>query len=167
MRALITWWSPALTLVASTLLIGTLVSACANEPEEPQIPDVAEVEVEPAEVKERPGGVEIELPEIRLENAFPLTDEDEGDLVIATGTVVGKPGASGFFLRTESNKVLFVESTTIPVRTGDAVSIIGPLRKATVAIFEGWEKDAFENQLEAEWELTDLWYIEAVSVSRL
>jgi hypothetical protein len=141
-------WSVLLLCTAATL------SACeGDEAEVDEVPEVAEVEVKPG------GGVE-------LEETFPLTPEDIGETIMATGVVVGNALPTGFFLRTEGSQVLFVEATQ-PVAEGDTVRVVGPLQTATAAVFEGWEVDAFEGEAEAEWKMLDLWYIDAATVSKV
>ncbi len=41
----------------------------------------------------------------------------------------------------------------------------GPLQVATTAVFDGWETDALENEIEAEWELLRTYYVEGSSVA--
>jgi hypothetical protein len=120
------------------------------------VPEVAEVKVDSG-----PSGVEV-----KLEEQFPLGPEDVGKIIYATGTVVGKVLPGGFFLKTEGNQVIFV-ATARPVNPplGDAVRVVGPLRASTAAVFEGWEADALEGKVEAQWKLVTTFFIEATAVT--
>jgi hypothetical protein len=141
-----------------------LLSACEDEAEIDEVPEVAEVEAEPGRVEVEPGRVNIDLPDVELEEeSLPFTDDDLGEMIMANGYVVGVPLANGFFLRTEGNHVIFVRSDQ-PMTGGGAVRVVGPLRKATHAVFDSWEADAFGTELEAEWKLVDIYYIDAVSI---
>jgi hypothetical protein len=46
------------------------------------------------------------------------------------------------------------------------VSVVGPLRKAEVAVFAGWKSEAFGGELTEDWELAELWFIEATSITK-
>ena len=119
---------------------------------EAPVPEVAEVRAE--------GG------EVRLEDALPLTNEDVGRIVVATGEVVGEPLPVGFFMVLPTMDVIFVE-TAEQVQPGERVRVMGALDKATAAVFNGWRVDALENHILEEWTITDLWFIEATSVARV
>jgi hypothetical protein len=141
-----------------------LLSACEDEAEIDEVPEVAEVEVEPGRVEVEPGRVVIDVPDVEFEEeSLPFSDDDLGEMIMANGYVVGVPLANGFFLRTEGNHVIFVKSTQ-PVAPGDGVRVVGPVRKTTHAIFDAWETEALGTELVAEWKLTDIYYIDAVSV---
>src|SRR5687768_14570515 len=133
------------------LLIARTLSGCEDDAEPQEVPEVAEV---------RTSGGQVELKE-----TFPLTPEDVGKLIYATGVVVGKPLPNGFFLRTEGSEVIFVESTqrdaTPILKVGDTVRVTGPLAMATAVMFDEWEEDALESEIEAEWKVQPLWYIRA------
>lgn len=65
-----------------------------------------------------------------LDAILPLGAEDVGTRTEVEGTVVGAPTAEGFFVRLESNEVLFVVSDE-PVGTGDHVrGLVGEIRSA-------------------------------------
>ncbi|HEV2076094.1 MAG TPA: hypothetical protein VGR10_07620 [Thermoleophilaceae bacterium] len=119
---------------------------------------MAEPAVQPA-----PAAVAVVPAEVQFERALPITAEDVGDLMLASGTVVGKPGPNGFFLRTAGDNVVFVQSA-VPVTAGQQVNVAGPLEAAEVALFDGWERDLLGN-LEADWDLLRLYYIRASSVA--
>jgi hypothetical protein len=113
--------------------------------------------------------VEVDEGEVRLEDKhLPLSSEDIGDVILATGTVVGTPLPNGFFLKTERSQVLFVEEPQpSEVKSGDTVRVTGPLAMAAVAAFEGWKADALEGEIEAEWQILPLWYVRAAQVHHL
>ena len=119
---------------------------------ETPVPEVAEVRAE--------GG------EVRLEDALPLTDDDIGRVIVATGEVVGTPLPVGFFMVLPTMDVIFVE-TAEQVQSGERVRVMGALDKATAAVFNGWRVDALENHILEEWTITDLWFIEATSITRV
>ena len=153
-----------LGLTLSVFLASVLVSACEPDPAEiDEVPEVAEVEVDPVAVTIGPEGTTV-VAEVRLEELFPLGTDDVGKVIMATGTVVGRVVPQGFFLRTEGSQVLFVRTTT-PVTPGAAVRVVGPLGMATVAVFEDWEVDALEGEIQAEWDIQHRWYVDASSVT--
>ena len=102
-----------------------------------------------AEIDEVP-----EVAEVRLEELYPLSPDDVGKVIMANGTVVGRAVPGGFFLRTEGAQVLFVR-TPVPVSPGSVVRVVGPLQQATVAVFDEWEEDALEGEVEAEWDIQE------------
>ncbi len=134
------------------LVVALALSGCDAEPREAEVrpPEVAEVETEAGEVE--------------FEQAYPLTADDVGDTILASGTVVGKPGPAGFFLRAEGNRILFIESTD-SVKAGQRVRAVGPLKTATAAAFQEWERETLGDDIEAEWELVRLYYVDANSVT--
>jgi hypothetical protein len=68
-----------------------------------------------------------------LDAILPLGAEDVGIRTEVQGTVVGEPTPEGFFVRLESDEVLFVASDE-PVRTGDHVrGLTGEIRSADPA----------------------------------
>lgn len=83
-----------------------------------------------------------------------------------TGWVTGVPLPGGFFLRTEDDRVIFVE-TDQPVTAGETVRVAGPLVATQTAVFEGWETDAFEAGFEAEWDVETIVYIDAFTVTSI
>ena len=103
---------------------------------------------------------------MRLEDALPLTDDDIGRVIVATGEVVGTPLPVGFFMVLPTMDVIFVE-TAEQVQSGERVRVMGALDKATAAVFNGWRVDALENHILEEWTITDLWFIEATSITRV
>jgi hypothetical protein len=157
MHALVTRRGASLARLLVLLLAAGGLAACSDEAEVDEVPEVAEVQVDTG-----PGGVV----EVKLEEEYPLGPEDVGKLIYATGTVVGKVLPAGFFLKTEANQVIFV-ATAQPLNPplGDALRVVGPLRASTVAIFEGWETDALEGEVQAEWQLVTTYFIEATAVT--
>lgn len=145
---------PGAALVWTFGLITAMgLSACDDEAEPDEVPEVGRLEVEPGEIE--------------LEEVFPLTPADTGQVVVATGTVVGRPLPNGFFMRTEGAQVLFVVSpAATPVNPGDTVRVAGPLHLATAAVFEGWERDALEGEIQAEWKVQPLYFVEAAAVEK-
>ena len=135
------------------LCIAGFLTACRGDPEE--VPEVAEVEVDRGEVNLQ-------------DKILPLSAEDIGDVILATGSVIGKPLPNGFFLKTERNQVLFVEhSEPSEVQEGDTVRVAGPLAMAVTTVFDGWKADAFEGEIEAEWKILPLWYLKAAQVQKM
>lgn len=130
-----------------------VLSACGGEDQRENVPPAAEIEL-------GQGGEE------KLEDATPLTDDDIGEVVVATGEVVGNPLPNGFFLRTGANEVVFVASEE-QVRSGEQVRTVGPLARVEAATFRGWRVDALEGTVQAEWDVLDTYYITATSVSKL
>lgn len=141
--------------VALALIAGAALGACTpDEPDEP--PEFGEVEP----VAGEPGA--------RIDDVtLPLTEEDIGDTMWASGTAVGRVVPGGFFLRTEGGRVIFVAAPDTAVTIGQTVRAIGPLRTATMAVFEEWERDALQGEIDAEWQLLRMYYIESDSVSVL
>ena len=149
------------TLRRATGFATSLLLLGACQPREVEVappPAVAEAPARPA-----PAAAVVAPVEVQFERALPITAEDVGDLLVARGTVVGKPGPNGFFLRTDRNRVVFVESTE-PVALGRQVRVVGPLQAAEVPVFDGWQRDLLGN-LEADWDLLRLYYIRASSVA--
>lgn len=146
------------TVVAVALIAAVGITACNTETETGQaefgeVPEVAEIEADPS-----PAG------ELELEEALPLTAEDIGDELLVTGTVTGTVIPEGFFVATEHGRVLFVESTQV-VTPGELVTVTGPVQSATVPVFEEWELQALQGEVEAEWDLLRTYYIEGRSVA--
>lgn len=135
------------------ILLATAVAATGcGEAEMEEVPETAEVEVEPMEG------------ETELEEETVLGMDDVGEIIMATGWVTGVPLESGFFLRTEDDRVIFVE-TEDDVTPGQVVRVVGPLVASRVMMFEEWEADAFEAGFEAEWNVETALYIDAASVT--
>lgn len=125
--------------------------------------------VEPAEVeaKIRPGEATVmtEAAEVEFEKAFPVTSEDIGDLMLVSGSVVGRPGSAEFFVRTEGNRVAFIQSNQA-VSLGQRVEVVGSAQAADVAVFEGWEHE-FLGDLEPGWNVLRIYYVRANAVAAL
>lgn len=135
------------------ILLATAVAVTGcGEAEMEEVPETAEVEVEPMEG------------ETELEEETVLGMDDVGEIIMATGWVTGVPLESGFFLRTEDDRVIFVE-TEDDVTPGQVVRVVGPLVASRVMMFEEWEADAFEAGFEAEWNVETALYIDAASVT--
>ena len=143
-------WTTALALMAVVGLVGCDTEG--GEAEIGEVPEVAEVDAEPTE-----GALE-------LEEALPLTEEDVGDMMLVTGTVTGTVIPAGFFVATEHGRVLFVE-TTEAVTPGEVVTVTGPLQSATTLVFEEWETQALQGEVEAEWDMLRTYYIDGGSVA--
>ena len=141
-----------LVMVFSLAAVVIVATGCSNEPEPNQVPEVGKVEIEDGEVK--------------LEEKFPLSPDDVGDVVMATGTVTGAPLPSGFFLLTEGNQVIFVESAA-QVAPADHVRVVGPLGVAAVGTFDGWKRDALTGLQVADWDVLETWMIRASSVTEI
>ena len=121
-----------------------------------------------AELEEVPETAEItsdeDVHELELDEETVLGADDIGSDIMATGWVSGAPLQNGFFLRTEDDRVIFVE-TDQSVAAGDQIRVLGPLVATQAPVFEGWEAEAFETGLEAEWDMETIAYIDAFSVS--
>ena len=124
--------------------------ACGPQQEDTQAV-VAEAAVEATE----PEGLE-------LAEAYPIDAEDLETVLLARGTVLGKPQLDGFFLGTEDDRVLFIKSAQ-PVTVGQQVQAVGPLRIADLAIFKAWERDLLGDTDATR--LIQLFYIDATSVT--
>lgn len=142
-------WALALTLIAAVGIAG-----CDTEGGEAEIGEVPEV----AEMEPEDDGME-------LEEALPLTAEDIGDRMLVTGTVIGTIIPDGFFVATEHGEVLFVEALEPNPVPGELVTVTGTLQAAEVPVFEEWETEAFENEIEAEWQMLRTYYLEGGSVA--
>ena len=104
------------SLLGGACLVGGLLGACGVPEEGP------EAVVHPPVAVTEPGGDEPRsLP--------PISAEDVGELVLASGIVVGNPGPEGFFLRTERGQVVLVRSPQ-PARVGQAVRATGVVHEA-------------------------------------
>lgn len=139
------------SMTTALLLTALATLGCEAEAERDELPEVAEVEVEPDEG------------ELELNEELVLAQDDVGETIMATGWVTGIPLGTGFFLRTEGNRVIFVESTET-VSTGAAVRVTGPLMLAEALVLDEWEADAFERGFEAEWEVETTLFIDADTV---
>jgi hypothetical protein len=119
--------------VAIVLLLAWLIIETAG----PRGRNAAVTEHGPARGEElRPGAVPTQpgLERVAdLRAILPLGPEDVGTRTEIEGTVVGAPAAEGFFVRLESDEVLFVVSDE-SVRTGDHVrGLVGVIRRAEPA----------------------------------
>lgn len=147
------WMGAALMLAAGGLAACNGDDEGRNEPGSyPPVPEVGEVRAS--------GG------EVRLEDTLPLTDEDIGRVIVATGEVVGTPLPIGFFMVLPTMEVIFAQ-TAEQVQAGQRVRVMGPLDRAAAAMFSGWRVDALGNQVLEEWTITELWYIDVTSLVRV
>lgn len=137
------------------LVIGVLALAgCEAEREE--VPEVAEIEAEPDEV-----GIE-------LDEEFVIGPDDVGETFMINGWVAGRPlTGNGFFLLTEGNRRIFVETDQPAPPAGSPVRAIGTMAAADAMVFEGWETEAFEGEMEAEWDLERGYFLDARTVEPL
>jgi hypothetical protein len=140
-------------LTAASIAIGAYAGGCTreNESENEELPEVSQIET-----NKETGARE-------LTEELVLGPEDEGQTILATGWVEGRPLDNGFFLRTEYNRVVFIEGKE-DVSTGDEVSVTGVVRKSDAEMFNGWEEQALGENLEPD---LDLWrgvYMEASEV---
>ena len=145
-------WGAGSPALPTLVLIAFAALACEERAEdEIRPPDIAEVEVEPGEVE--------------FEAAFPLEPDDIGDVMLATGTVVGVPGPHGFFLKGEGAELIFVEVDSA-VFAGQRVRAVGPLAAADAAVFVGWEADLLSDP-DPLWAVVRGYYIDATRVEPL
>lgn len=143
------------TLMAAGLAVVFGLAAC-GEAELGEVPEAAEIE-----------GFEADAPpgeRLELEEETVLGADDIGANLMATGWVAGLPLPNGFFLRTEDDRVIFVDSDQ-SVQPGEAVRVIGQLTATDAVVFEGWEADAFDAGFEAEWDVETIVYLDANSVT--
>lgn len=137
------------------ILLATAVGVIGcGEAEMEEVPETAEVEIDPIER------------EMELEEETMLGLDDVGETLMATGWVVGVPLDNGFYLRTEDDRVIFVQTDT-EVETGKAVRVWGPLAATETVVFDEWEIDAFDTGFEAEWDVETALYIQATRVTEL
>jgi len=130
-------WAAA---AASIVFTGAFAVGC-DSPEE----DVQEL---PEVVQEEPAsGTQPR----QLDKEITLGPEDVGELILANGWVEGQPLESGFFLRTEFNRLIFVQ-TDHSVQPGDPVSVRGRVEGADEVQFPRWADDALGR--DRDW---DLW----------
>ena len=128
-------------LTAASLAIGVYAGGCTRENDNEELPEVSQIEP-----NEETGARE-------LSEEMVLGPTDEGETILATGWVEGKPLDNGFFLRTEYNRVVFVEGKE-DVSTGDAVSVTGVVHRSEAEMFNTWEEQALGEDLEPD---LDLW----------
>lgn len=138
----------------TVLLLGVLaLGGCEAEREE--VPEIAEIEAEPDEV-----GVE-------LDEELLLGPDDVGETFMVNGWVSGTPlVGDGFFLLTEGNRQIFVR-TPATAEAGAPVRVTGTLAVAEAAVFEGWEREVFEGELEAEWDVERGYFLDAATLEPL
>ena len=67
--------------------------------------------------------------EVELDEANLLAEEDLSDILLVSGTLIGQPVKDGFFVRTEYDRVIFVQSSA-EVELGEIVSVAGVLEAA-------------------------------------
>lgn len=138
-----------MTILALSAVFG--LGAC-GEAELDEVPETAEVESDD------------DMGDLELDEETVLGMDDIGEDIMATGWVSGAPLPMGFFLRTEDDRVIFVQSDA-DVTAGDQVRVAGPLVATEAAVFEGWETDAFETGFEAEWDVEAIAYVDAFTVT--
>jgi hypothetical protein len=143
------------SLTAAALAMSVAFAACtAPEEDVQEIPEVTEVEQD-----EDTGARE-------LERETVLGPGDEGETILATGWVEGKPLDNGFFLRTEFNRIVFIE-TTQDVAAGESVRVQGQVRRSDAEAFNGWEVGALGDDLKPD---LDLWrgiHLQAQTVEKI
>lgn len=141
-------------LTAAGLVVLFGLAGC-GEAEVEEVPETAEIEGFDADA---PVGERLELDEETV-----LGPDDIGENLMATGWVAGLPLPNGFFLRTEDDRVIFVDAEQ-SVEPGQTVRVIGQLTATDAVVFEGWETDAFDAGFEAEWDVETVVYLDASSV---
>lgn len=141
-----------ITTVALAALFG--LGAC-GEVEVEEVPEAAEIEG--FDTDEVPGEA------LELDAETEIDTDDIGEEIAATGQIEGLQLPNGFFLRTDANRVIFV-ATDASVEPGETVRVLGTVAGTEVAVFEGWESDAFDVGFEAEWDVETIAYIDAYSV---
>ena len=139
--------------MALTLAVAFGAAAC-GEAELEEVPETAEVESDD------------DMGDLELDEETVIGADDVGEDLMATGWVAGMPLPNGFFLRTEDDRVIFVE-TDESVEMGQEVRVAGPLVATEATVFEGWEGDAFETGFEAEWDVETVVYIDAFMVDTM
>lgn len=103
--------------------------------------DVAQVEPaqEPAVPAPQPRAPE-EAP-TSLEQLDPLGPDDVGRRVNVSGAVVGQPAGNGFWILTDQDRVVFIQ-TDRPVVTGEHVQVTGTIDQNTSEESEQWFDEA-------------------------
>lgn len=140
---------------AFALLLVFALGAVGCEAEVDEVPEIAEIESEPDEL-----GVE-------LDEELVFGPGDVGETFMVNGWVAGTPlFGQGFFVLTEWNRRLFV-NTDQEVQAGTAVRVVGNLAAADVGVFEGWEAEAFGDDVEGEWDFERSYFLNASSVEPL
>ncbi len=95
---------------------------------------------------------------------LPLGVQDAGQTVGAGGTVLSKPVAGGFWLRSDGNVVLWVKGTQC-VKPGQQLGeIVGTLRQATPGEPDAWLRDSnVQEQVDKnhDWQLMTQLYLDA------
>src|SRR5690606_16605997 len=140
--------------VAAGLMGAVLLYGCETEPrpvETPEIPPAAEIAVGDGEVS--------------FHSALPLEADDEGKILVVTGTVVGTPRADGFFLRAPTGEAIFIRHTGT-VTPGESLHVTGPLRTAPVAVVDQWKTEALSGDVSVQRTVLEGWYIAATRVSK-
>ena len=145
------WGSPCHRIVRTIGLLSILGLVACGPQEDGSQAVVAESALE----ANQPEGLE-------LAEAYPIDAEDLETVLLARGTVLGKPQLDGFFLGTDDDRVLFIKSAQ-PVTVGQRVRAVGPLRIADLAIFKAWERDLLGDTDATR--LIQLFYIDATSVT--
>ena len=145
-------WGPLCHRIVRTIGLLSILALVACGPQE-----------EDAQAVVAAAAVEANEPEgLELAEAYPIDAEDLETVLLARGTVLGKPQLDGFFLGTEDGRVLFIKSAQ-PVTVGQQVQAVGSLRIADLAIFEAWERDLLGDTDATR--LIQLFYIDATSVT--
>ncbi|MDX1568348.1 MAG: hypothetical protein R3223_11145 [Longimicrobiales bacterium] len=134
-----------------TVLALPFLGACESETGEAEMEEVPEV----AEIEPEVGGEEVDL-----EEAYPLTEEDLGDILLVNGTVIGQPVEDGFFVRTEYDRVIFVQSSA-DIEPGEIVSVAGVLEAAGTVGYDQWQAGAgLSDDLAADLDLLTVYYLD-------
>jgi hypothetical protein len=136
------------------MLVAVFGFAACGEAELDEVPETAEIESDD------------DMGDLELDEETILGADDIGEDIMATGWVSGLPLANGFFLLTEDDRIIFVESEE-QVSAGDMVRVAGPLVATQATVFEGWETEAFEAGFEAEWDVETIAFIDAFTVTHL
>jgi hypothetical protein len=140
----------ALSLAASVAFTGCEIP----EEDAEDLPEISEVERDP------------ETGARELQKELMLGPEDEGETIIATGWVEGRPLENGFFLRTEYDRVVFIESEQ-DVGSGDAVRVEGLVKRTEAESFNQWEREALGEDLDPDWEFWRGIYLDAHEVGQI
>ena len=136
------------TLIALGIALAGL--AACGEAELDEVPEAAEVETQPLEG------------EVRYDEEVGIGLADLAETLMLTGAVVGTL-ESGFFLRTEEEQVLFVQSDA-PVTEGQNLRVYGMVIEIQARHVDEWETEALEREIDAFQDVDTSVYLDATEV---
>jgi hypothetical protein len=124
--------------IVGLLVLALLIWAIAEMVDRDDVARVDPAE-EPAVPAPQPA-VPHEAP-VDLEQIAPLGSDDLGRMVNVSGSVVGQPLDNGFWVLTDQDRVVFIQ-TDRPVVTGEHVQVTGMVEQNTHEQSEQWFDEA-------------------------